>query len=143
MNGNSEAINRIIEEVALKHGISLGRDDPVLMVYTINRQLMESSVRTQQEALDKYLCSVEKSAGRIHDQAILTLDKRMREASVGMKQALLQEAERLFSEQRKDRQAINDRMMEGYKKWCRFAAFNAIVSALTMLTAGVVLWFVG
>jgi hypothetical protein len=138
---NSDAINRIIEEVAVKHGISLGRDDPVLMVYTINRQLMESSAKIQQEALDKYLCSMEKSAGRIHNQAALSLDIRMREASTVMRQALLQEAERLFSQQRKDSQTINDRMMEGYFKWLRFAAFNA-VSALTIMAAGIVLWFV-
>lgn len=139
---NSDAINRIIEEVAVKHGISLGRDDPVLMVYTINRQLMESVAKIQQEALDKYLCSMEKSAGRIHDQAALSLDNRMREASTVMRQALLQEAERLFSQQRKDSQAINDRMIEGYFKWLRFAAFNAVVSALTIMAAGIVLWFV-
>lgn len=139
---NSDVINLIIEEVAVKHGISLGRDDPVLMVYTINRQLMESGVKIQQEALDKYLCSMEKSAVRIHDQAALSLDNRMREASTVMRQALLQEAEHLFSQQRKDSQAINDRMMEGYFMWLRFAAFNAVVSALTIMAAGIVLWFV-
>ena len=143
MNGNSDAINQIIEEVAVKHSITLGRDDPVLIVYTINRQLMESGARIQQEALEKYLRNIEKSAGRIHDQAVCTLDAKMREASASMRQALQQEAERLFGQQRKESQAIDHRMMESCLKWRRFAAINIAVSVLTLVTAVVVLWSVG
>ena len=141
MNGDSDAINRIIEEVAVRHGISLGRDDPVLMVYTINRQLMESSARIQQETLEKYLCSMEKSAGRIHDQAACALDRKIREASANMRQALQHEAERLFNQQRKEIQAINHHMLESHHKWRRFVVFNVAVSVLAVVTAGAVLWF--
>lgn len=143
MNGDSDVINRIIEEVAVKHGISLGRDDPILMVYTINRQLMESSARIQQDTLEKYLCSMEKSAGRIHDQAACALDRKIREVSASMGQALQREAERLFSQQRKENQAINHHMIESHRKWRRFTVFNVAVSVLAVVTAGAVLWSVG
>lgn len=139
MTEKIDPITQIIEDVAVKHGIALGWDDPVLMVYTINRQLMESGARIQQAALEKYLCSMEQSAGRIHDQAACALDRKMREASANMRQALQQEAERLFSQHRKESRA----MMESYLKWRRFAAFNVAVSVLAIVTAGAVLWSAG
>lgn len=139
MNGESDAINRIIEEVAVRHGIALDRDDPVLMVYTINRQLMECSARIQQAALEQYLSSVEQSAGRIHAQAACALDRKMRESSATMRQALQQEAQRLFNQHQKEARAI----MESHDKWRRFAALNAVVSILVMVAAGAVLWAAG
>lgn len=139
MTEKIDPITQIIEDVAVKHGIALGRDDPVLMVYTINRQLMESGARIQQAALEKCLGNMEQSAGRIHDQAVCALDRKMREASANIRQALQQEAERLFSQQRKESRA----MMESHLKWRRFAAINIAVSMLTIVSAGAVLWSVG
>lgn len=139
MNGDSDAINRIIEEVAVRHGIALDRDDPVLMVYTINRQLMECSARIQQSALEQYLSSLEQSAGRIHEQAAYAMDRKMREAAAHMRQALQQEAERLFNQHKKEARAL----MESHGKWRRLAALNAVVSVLVMVAASAVLWSAG
>ena len=139
MNGDSDAINRIIEEVAVRHGIALDRDDPVLMVYTINRQLMECSARIQQSALEQSLRNIEQSAGRIHDQAACAMDRKMREAAADMRQALQQEAERLFNQHKKETRAL----MENHRKWRRFAALNAALSVLAIVAAGAVLWTAG
>jgi hypothetical protein len=139
VNGESDALNRLIEEVAVRHGIALDRDDPVLMVYTINRQLMECSARIQQAALEQYLSSVEQSAERIHEQAACAMDRKMRDAAATMRQALQQETERLFIQHQKESRAL----MEIHRKWRRLAALNAAVSVLAVVAAGAVLWSAG
>lgn len=44
----------LIREIASKHGIVVGRDDPILVLQTINWRLMQDSARAQQVQLDRY-----------------------------------------------------------------------------------------
>ena len=47
-------IEETIKAIALKHGIALGKDDPILILQTINDRLMEDSKKAQQEALSDF-----------------------------------------------------------------------------------------
>ena len=41
-------VEELIQEIALKHGITVSRDDPILILQTINKRLMEDSAKAQQ-----------------------------------------------------------------------------------------------
>ena len=45
----SDKIEAIIKEIAAKHGIAVGRDDPILILQTINERLMQDSAAAQEE----------------------------------------------------------------------------------------------
>lgn len=47
----SDQIEELIREIAAKHGIAVGRDDPVLILHTINARLMADSAAKQEEIL--------------------------------------------------------------------------------------------
>lgn len=47
----SEKINEAIQDIAGKHGVVLGRDDPVLIFQTMNDRLLEENRKVQQEML--------------------------------------------------------------------------------------------
>jgi len=36
----NEEIDELIKEIAVKHGIAVGRDDPIIILQTINNRLM-------------------------------------------------------------------------------------------------------
>ena len=49
-----DQIEELIKEIAAKHGIAVSRDDPILVLQTINNRLMQDSAKAQQIQLDQY-----------------------------------------------------------------------------------------
>ena len=47
-------VEELIKEIAAKHGIAVSRDDPILVMQTINHRLMQDSSKAQQAQLDQY-----------------------------------------------------------------------------------------
>jgi hypothetical protein len=58
MNEDNE-LEELIKEIAVKHGIALGRDDPILILQTLNNRLLQTSQKAQQAMLDQYKAELE------------------------------------------------------------------------------------
>ena len=43
-----DRIEELIKEIAVKHGIAVSRDDPILVLHTINNRLLQDSSKAQQ-----------------------------------------------------------------------------------------------
>jgi cell division septum initiation protein DivIVA len=50
----ADPIEDLIREIAAKHGIAVSRDDPILILQTINTRLLQDSAKAQQVMLDQY-----------------------------------------------------------------------------------------
>jgi len=50
----SDQIEELIREIAAKHGIAVARDDPILVLQTINLRLLRDSADAQQKQLDQF-----------------------------------------------------------------------------------------
>lgn len=61
---NDDSIDDLIKEVAVKHGIALGKDDPLLMLHTINRKLIREGVASQEQILETFKGQLEEIAHR-------------------------------------------------------------------------------
>lgn len=59
-SGNST--EAIIRTVAVKHGIALGRNDPILILHTINSLLMDEFARKQEALIDQFKVNLEATA---------------------------------------------------------------------------------
>ena len=44
----------LLKEIAAIHGVGVTSDDPLLIIQTLNKRLMEDSAKAQQEMLDHY-----------------------------------------------------------------------------------------
>ena len=49
-----ERIDQLIAEIAARHGLAVSRDDPIIVLQTINSLLLHDSARTQQAQLDQF-----------------------------------------------------------------------------------------
>ena len=47
-------VEELIKEIAIKHGIAVSPDDPILIMQTINTRLMQDSAKAQEKMLDHY-----------------------------------------------------------------------------------------
>ncbi|MGO9375199.1 MAG: conjugal transfer protein TraM [Syntrophobacteraceae bacterium] len=59
----------LLKEIAAIHGVGVTPDDPLLIIQTLNKRLMEDSAKAQQEMLDRYKEEMEALAKRWSDQA--------------------------------------------------------------------------
>ncbi|KQN65198.1 conjugal transfer protein TraM [Duganella sp. Leaf61] len=63
MNADDK-IELLIREIASKHGIAVARDDPILVLQTINHRLLQDSVSAQQKLLTQYKEEIEALGNR-------------------------------------------------------------------------------
>ncbi|TWI62539.1 transcriptional activator TraM [Pseudoduganella lurida] len=50
----ADKLEELIREIAAKHGIAVARDDPILVLQTINNRLLQDSAAAHQEQLDRF-----------------------------------------------------------------------------------------
>jgi plasmid stabilization system protein ParE len=65
----SDRIEALVKEIAAKHGIAVGRDDPIMILQTINERLIQDSAAAQQDALDRFKEELESIAHRWGEDA--------------------------------------------------------------------------
>lgn len=88
-----DPIGHLIREIAVRHGVAVGRDDPILILQTINAQLLEDGQKAQRALLQAHQEELEAIAQRWgHDakdkaERILTAGlAASKEAMAGMMQ---------------------------------------------------------
>lgn len=50
----SDTINEAIKTIAVKHGVVLGKDDPILILQTMNEKLLEENRKALQDMLTQF-----------------------------------------------------------------------------------------
>jgi len=58
---SNEKLDALIKRIAAEHGIVLPRDDPVLMMHTLNEVLLEQNEKAHAELLSNYQAVLEES----------------------------------------------------------------------------------
>lgn len=139
MSGMPDKLDEIIQEVAIRHGYVISPDDPVLMTYTINQKVIEAGARIQQAVLEKHRHEMDEIASGLEVRVAGQLDRVLREATESSRLALRQEAEKLFSQQRMEIEAVSQSMMENCLQWRRFTVFAMAAAIMTLVAAVMVL----
>jgi hypothetical protein len=84
----SDQLEELIREIAVKHGIAVARDDPILVLQTINNRLMQDSSKAQQALLDQYKQELEMLALRWGTDAKEKADRTLSSALVAAKHVM-------------------------------------------------------
>ena len=90
MSGN---IENLIEEVAVKHGVTIGKNDPILILTTINSRLIEDSQAGQKEILSEFKAELEEVMARWEIEAKGKAERILTVALTASKEAMDQAIE--------------------------------------------------
>jgi cell division septum initiation protein DivIVA len=139
-----DQIEALIREIAQKHGIVVGRDDPIFVLQTINHRLMQDSAKAQQAQLEKLKEELEALAQRWSQDA-KEKSERILNASLAVgRQATAQLMEdgartsvRLLAD---EMSGLLDRLALPVREARHVAVFNMVASCITLLAAAVALW---
>ncbi|HAU2156490.1 TPA: conjugal transfer protein TraM [Legionella pneumophila] len=133
----SEKINEAIQDIAGKHGVVLGRDDPVLIFQTMNDRLLEENRKAQQEMLTQFKEEMESISSQWKVDAKDKAEKVLNAALASSKEAMnkiLREATNEFVYVMKN--VISDSLLEAQDltQQTRKANRFTLLTSVTMLT---------
>jgi hypothetical protein len=141
---DSGQIEDIIREIATRHGVAVSRDDPILILQTINNRLLLNSATAQKELLDRFKEDLEAQASRwAHDakQRAERLLNASMEAAIGASGDLFKAAAKESAIQARGELdgilAGVAAVVEGAR---RIVVLNLIAACLTAAATAVVVW---
>lgn len=133
----ADKIEETIKEIAAKHQIAVGRDDPILILHTINDRLMRDSATAQEEILWRFQEELEAIALRWSDDAknkaerILTAG--LNASKTAMASTMEEGANDVVEKIKKAGREIEKRINEASKKARTTAIINLIAAGMTIL----------
>lgn len=141
-----DQVEALIREIAEKHGILVGRDDPIFVLQTINNRLLQDSAAAQQAQLDRFKEELELTALRWGNDAKEKAERILNASLAAGKQAmgqLMEEGARTTSQAvAKEVDGLVAKLATPVTDARRLAVFNVVASCITLLGAGIALWTV-
>jgi Fe-S cluster assembly ATPase SufC len=143
MNQESE-VEELINEIATKHGIAVGRDDPILILQTINNRLMQDSQKAQQEMLDQFKSELENLSLRwsmdAKEKAERILNASLSASKESMDQLMQAGATQIVITIKSEVDASLGRVSGPIRDANRIGLMNILASCLTIMATAVLLW---
>ncbi|NIA56976.1 conjugal transfer protein TraM [Massilia sp. TW-1] len=139
-----DQIEALIREIAQKHGIVVGRDDPIFVLQTINHRLMQDSAKAQRAQIEGLKEEMEALAQRWGLDAKEKSERVLNASLVAGKQAMAQLMEE--GTRTSARVLVNElddllaRLAQPLREARQLAVFNVVASCITLLAAVVALW---
>jgi chromosome condensin MukBEF ATPase and DNA-binding subunit MukB len=140
MNEDNE-LEELIKEIAVKHGIALSRDDPILILQTLNNRLLQASQKAQQALLDQYKAELEELSLRwsadAKEKAERILNASLDASKVAMEQLMRASAQEMITTIKAEVDASLNRINRPIKDINRIGLMNIIASYITVLATAV------
>ena len=139
-------VEELLKEIAAKHGIAVSRDDPILVMQTINHRLMQDSSKAQQAQLDHYKEELEALALRwgidAKSKSERILNAALAASKDAMHQAMQENAKSTAASVRAEADLLLGAVANQLKDAQRIALLNIASSCITLAAAAVSLWVV-
>jgi hypothetical protein len=139
----ADKIDETIMEIAAQHGVAVGRDDPILILQTLNERLMRDSVTAQQQILDKFKEELEAISFRWGNDAKNKAERTLNAALVASREAMnktMQEAAKAAAEAMKREVAEGvGQLAEPIRESKRVAYMNLLAACMVVVAAGMAL----
>lgn len=142
--GRAEDIEELIKEIAVKNGIAVSRDDPIMILQTINSRLLEDGRKAQEKLLNHYKEEMEGAALRWGNEATGKAEliiKASLEASKNVMISIMQEeANKTIKAFRSEIDSSLANLTGNIGDARRISVFNVIAACITLCAAGIALW---
>jgi hypothetical protein len=138
------AVEELIKEIAVKHGIAVGRDDPIMILQTINTRLMQDSQKAQHDMLDTFKSELEVMSHRwsidATEKAERILNASLTASKNTMGHIMLEETKIMANSIRAEIDAALSHVTASIQDARRISIFNVVASCITMLATAIALW---
>ena len=138
-----DPIDTLIRDIAVRHGIAVGRDDPITILQTMNAHLMREQAAAQQAALDRFSEELEGIAHRwgedARSKAERTLNAALAASTDAMKSGMEAGAKAAATAARHEIDAALAQLAGPIREGRRIATLNLIAAGMAVFAAALAL----
>ena len=144
MSTIDKKIDEVIQQIASDHGIAVSKDDPIMILHTMNDRLISDSKAAQQELLDNFRSELEVTVSELSLQAKNHSDRILNSAIASSKAEVarvMEKQSRTIIEQWKNELSTGfSQVLKTTQSSRQTAILNIIASFITLISAGIVLY---
>jgi len=133
-------VEELIQEIAAKHGIAVSREDPILVLHTINQRLLQDSAKAQQAMLDQYKEELRAIALAWGNEAKTKAERVLNAAMTASKEAaakiMHEGTTAAVASVRGEIDGALGRVAGTLRRARRLVVMNVVASAFTLIAAG-------
>ena len=143
MSTIDEKIDEAIQEIASVHGIAVSKDDPIMILHTMNERLIKDSKAAQQELLDKFRSELEVTvselsmAAKNHSDRVL--NSTIQTSKTEISRVMEEQSNIIIERWKADLHAEFNEACKTMTTSRQTAILNIIASFITLISAGIVL----
>ena len=137
-----EKIEETIKEIAIKHGIAVGRDDPILILHTINERLMKETAAAQRQILHEFKEELESAAHEWEVTAKKTAERILDVALTASKEAIAEGGKKAAEAMGREVDARLAQTGTSIRGARILAIINVAAAVVTVIAAVAVLWVI-
>ncbi len=139
-----DKLDEVIQAVASRHGVALGRDDPILILQTMNERLMEEGRQAQEQLLERFRSELEAASLRWGDESRQLAEKSLSAALAAsratIEDVLKQSANQTGQSLRRHVEEMTRTLNASVRVSRQIALINLLASGFTALATGLLLW---
>lgn len=136
----------LLREIAAKHGLAVSRDDPILILQTINNRLLQDGAKAQQTQLERFKEEMEELSQRwsmdARGKAERILDAALAAARETMDRAMQEGGAQAARAARREIDGALQQLATSVRAAHAIALLNIAAGCLAILAAAVALWTV-
>lgn len=140
-----DKIDQSIQDIAVKHGVILGKDDPILILQTMNNRLLEENRKAQQDLLTQFKEEMEGISFQWKDDAQIKAEKILNTALIASKESMTRLLQQITNESVQTmKKIISDSLAEAHdlaQQTRKFSRFALLSSAAILIMASFLIFF--
>lgn len=134
---------RLIKIIAERHGILIGRDDPIMILHTLNEVLQDENKRAQSEALKAFESSLEQMSDRwgksSKDMAERTLAAALNASQEALSKNMVTSSKVVATAVKKQMDDSTEELKKSIQDGKRIARFNVMAAGLAVAASTIAL----
>jgi prophage DNA circulation protein len=136
----ADPIDELIKEIAAKHGIAVGRDDPIMILQTVNACLLADSGKAQQAMLERYKEELEALSARWSSDAKEKAERVLNAALEASGNAMRERARETAARMRAELESGLGRVAGSLRQARMVGILNVVASCITLLAVAAAVW---
>ena len=140
----ADDLESLRQEIFRVHGISVGKDDPIMILFTLNNRLLAESAKAQEEQLEQFKSELEGIAYQWGNDAKEKAERILNASLTASKEAMASLMKASASEAAKAMQAEFDKALRRAEAPAQTArnlvVLNVAASVITLAAALLVVW---
>lgn len=131
----ADKTEEVIQEIAARHGIAVGRDDPILVLQTLNERLLRDSEAAQREILEGFKSELEAIAHHWGEDARSKAERTLNAALAASKEAMAEGAKAAVGIVQREMNASLATLAVPIREARRVAMMNMLAASLAVIAA--------